>query len=99
MRRLAFALVALLVLALPGSASASIDFSNVTGSGFVATVGGKACGTTYTVTVAGGGTTETGTVSTAACPPPPPPPPPPPSGYTASYFDNITLSGTPALVR
>lgn len=29
----------------------------------------------------------------------PPPPPPPPTGFTAEYFDNPTLSGSPVLVQ
>lgn len=35
-------------------------------------------------------------------PPPPPPPPPPPgecTGFTGEYFNNLELSGTPALTR
>jgi hypothetical protein len=52
-----------------------------------------------TVTANDGAVTGTEVIAVTVNAATPPPPPPPPAGYQATYFNNLTLSGTPVLTR
>src|SRR5262245_36789253 len=87
MKRLLWPLAALLTLVAVGIAGASAIVVSHDASSITVKFDGYACGQTHTFT---DDTGQSVVGSTDACPLP---------GFTASYWDNINLSGTPALVQ